>query len=273
MSLSKEILNLKPGELHSRGRIVGTVESWTDFHTMTAAFPSHPDQCAPLAFSKHASDLVKDPDVLPLFIQKAMFFKQLYDLLKKNVAYRGDFDTEDILSDLLRQDSFTEPDRLLFDWLDILQYPITTYDLTFGEALADTWKPTNAVPEAEWSEDTTNCAVIMASLLANRIGHRGTNLEGGPDILDLINQFSWNLVDKSLILVRSQDNGTISIGIRIRTTAPGDVVVLLEGAEWPIVLRQTGSTWSFVGVGFILGMMGEEDLIGEEDCSNEHNEP
>jgi hypothetical protein len=257
-------LNSASGELHLRGKIVGTLELWTHHHAMTATFPSHPDQCEDIHVPEIASNLVEDTEFLRLWIQKTVFFRQLHKILETTAAYCDDSDLEDILYDLLKQDSYSEPDDDFRAWLDILQYPNTTYDLTFGETLVESWDPTSVSKKSAWSEETRRCAVIVASLLANRIVHRGRKFDGSPDVLAMVGQFSTDLTDKSLILVKLRRDGKVSLGTSIRTSAAGDVVVLLEGAEWPVILRQQGPTWSFIGPAFIIGMMDEELWLGED---------
>jgi hypothetical protein len=262
---SPAILNSAPGELHLRGKMVGTLEAWMDHHAMTAAFPSHPDQCPDVLFSETASNHVEDTEFLRVWIQKTKYFRQLHNLLINNVAYYGDSDLEDILHDLLKQDSYSEPDNIFRAWLDILQYPDTTYDLTFGEALVETWEPTPVSEQSAWSDETRKCAVIVASLIANHILYRGRKYDDGSDILAMIGQFSTDLTDKSLMLMKHR-NERILFGTSIRTISAGDLVVLLEGADWLIILRQQGPMWKFIGPAFIIGM---ED---GEICSNENND-
>ena len=98
----------------------------------------------------------------------------------------------------------------------------------------------------------------MASLLSNRIGYRGREFDGSPDILGMLSQFSTNMGDKALILMTDKTKGSVHLGTAIRSVATGDTIVLLEGADWPVVLRQTGENWIFIGPAFLSGIMDGE---------------
>ncbi|KAF2191189.1 hypothetical protein K469DRAFT_655867 [Zopfia rhizophila CBS 207.26] len=258
-------LNPIQGELHIRGKIIGTVEAWTKHFTITSAFPTHSEQCDIPTFSEKATDLIGDEETLRLWIDKTRFFRQLYALLQTNPTYCDGSEPEDIAYDLFKQERYSEPDDIFAAWLDILQYPKSKFDLTFGKDLVEKWKPATGSGAKLWTEELTNCAVIMASLISNKVGDQGRAFDDSPDILEMINQFSTNLADKALILARLHLNDKMALGTSISSTKLGDLIVLLEGADWPIVLRRTHSRWSFIGPAFVAEIMDGETWSDESE--------
>jgi hypothetical protein len=98
----------------------------------------------------------------------------------------------------------------------------------------------------------------MASLLSNSVRHDDRVLNHTPEILDLMNQFSGNLSDKTLMLAHINSLGKAVLGTSFHSVVAGDSIVLVEGAEWPAVLRQTGTEWRFIGPAFVTGIMDGE---------------
>lgn len=263
--LSAETLNPRSGELHLQGKVVGAVDTWKNKRSINAVFPTRPEQCELGTLIDRLDGLVEDGETLLLSIEKTRFFRQLHSLLRTNAAYcQGD--PEDTLLDLLNQDSYSEPQEIFRIWLEMMKYPETKYDLAHGEAIVQKWKIATGCPAARWTTELTNCAVIMAALLSNSIRHDGHVLNRTSDILDLISQFSGNLGDKTLMLVRLDHLGKTktALGTSFHSAAARDSVVLLEGADWPAVLRRTGAKWRFVGPAFVTGIMDGEAWSDDE---------
>jgi hypothetical protein len=259
---SQVTLNPRPGELHVEGKVVGTVISWKNRFIEEAVFPTHPEQCELPILADKLDGLVEDVETLQLWIGKTRFFRQLHNMLKAEVElYEGDL--EDILLDLLNQDSYSEPHESFRVWLDIFKYPETKYDLTLGEILVQKWRTAKESDIVHWTAELTNCAVIMASLLSNSIRHDGRVLSHISEVLDLINQFSGNLADKKLILADLNSLDKTTLGTSFHSAVAGDSIVLLDGADWPVVLRQAGSKWRLIGPAFVTGIMDGEAWSNE----------
>jgi hypothetical protein len=254
---SSETLNPIPGELHVQGKVIGRVNAWRH-RSFAAVFPSRPEECELLTFTDKISSIGDDVDTVRLWVEKIRFFRKLYCFLRAHPAYCHEVDVEEVLSDLLHHDSYSEPHEIFKAWINILKYPETKYDLTRGEFLVDEWKPVEASAAKHWTEEQTSCAVIMASLLTNSVMHDGGLLTHTADILELMTEFSMNLSDKTLLLVRLNSIGKTVLGTGFHTTTTGDAVVLLEGAEWPVILRQIGSRWRFIGLAYVSGAMDGE---------------
>ncbi|KAF2260543.1 hypothetical protein CC78DRAFT_523119 [Lojkania enalia] len=264
---SPETLNPRPRELHVQGKMAGTVIDWRHGRHMKAIFPTQIEQCELPISAKELDSLVEDAETLLLWINKTRFFRQLYSLLRNNVDYR-EGDLEDILVDLLYQDSFSEPDGPFKAWLEILKYPETKYALSHGERIVERWKVAHEGTTVHWTTEMTNCVIIMVSLLSNSIRHGGHVLTCTSEILDLINEFSGNMIDKALMLVQLNCSNKRAFGTGFHSVVAGDSVVLLKGAEWPVVLRQEGRKWRFICPTFVTGIMDGEawvDTSGQVD--------
>jgi hypothetical protein len=256
---SSKNLNPRSGELHLQGKVVGTVLAWRMELSATAVFPTHSEQCELPILTDELDGLVEDVETLRLWVDKTKFFRQLHSLLQRNSDIcQGDY--EDTLLDLLNQDSYSEPPKVFEIWLDILQYPETKYDLRLGKAVVEKWKAADESTVKNWNIELTSCAIIMASLLTNSIQHNGRVFSQASEILDLINRFSANLADKTLILAHLDLTGKTltSLGTSFHSVEAGDSIVLFEGAEWPVVLRQIGKKWLLIGPAFITGIMDGE---------------
>jgi hypothetical protein len=147
-----------------------------------------------------------------------------------------------------------------------LQYPGTNYDLSVGEALFEKWKPQNTSRKRLWTQELTSSAVIIASLLSNSVRYHGDRYNGSPEILDMINEFSTNLHNKTLMLTKLHDNSSVVMGTALASVMTGDAVVLLQGADWPVVLRRKGAKWCLVGPAFVTGVMNGEAWPEESEA-------
>jgi hypothetical protein len=254
---SPKILNPRPGQLHVQGKVIGTVIAWPKDMSVTAVFPTHAEECNLPILTGKLDGLVEDVETLRLWIEKMRFFRQLHNLLRTNEDIcQGTL--EDMLLDLLNQDSYSEPHETFRVWLDVLKYPETEFDLNLGEILVEKWKTAEESLTTRWTTELTSCAVIMASLLANSVRHDSRVLNHTSGILDLMNQFSANLADKTLMLAHLNSIDKTALGTSFHSVVAGDSIVLLEGAEWPAVLKQTATKWRFIGPAFVTGIMDGE---------------
>lgn len=260
-SVARDVLSPLSGRLHVHGRIVGMVDAWTGQHSMTPVFPSRVEQCTEIVFSDQAASLSGDTDFLLLWMEKINFFRKLRELIATETCYTNGFDVEDVLCDLLEQASYSECDEIFSAWLDVLQHPTTQFDLSSGEALAESWKPDCVLDEQAWSHETAACAVVIASLIANAIKCKGRKFDDAPDVLEMMGRFSTNLDGKRLLRVKSVSGEDVAIGTAVSDVDVGDAVVILEGASWPVVLRRDGDAWTFLGPAFVTGVMDGE--VGE----------
>ena len=262
---SSTALNPRPGELHVHGKIVGTVLPWRKDFSDTPIFPTRPEQCELPILTQKLAGLVEDVETLRLWIEKTRFYRQFHGLLQDHPELcQGDL--EDTLLDILNQDSYSEPPEIFDIWIDILAYPDTKYDLSPGEAVVERWKAADESSVAHWTTELTNCAVIMVSLLTNSIQHSGGMFNRAAEILDLINRFSTNLADKTLILAHLNFDGKklTSLGTCFHSVEAGDSIVLLEGAAWPVVLRRKGEKWNLISPAFVTGIMDGEAWSDDE---------
>ena len=58
------------------------------------------------------------------------------------------------------------------------------------------------------------------------------------------------------------------IGMASQNVKVGDVVALLLGSRVPVILRPSGSTYSFVGLSYVHGLMNGEGLIEVRNRQN-----
>lgn len=249
---SPSVLNPRPGELCVRGKVVGRVVS------AATIFPTRPEQCELGILKGHVAGVVEEVDTLRLMIDQIKFCRQLYQHLQDSPDCSED--AEDTFLDLLNQARYSESSQVFDIWLDILQYPETKHSLRVGEELVAEWqRAESAAGAAAWTTELTNCAIIAASIVSNGIQRDGSLLDYGSDILDLTSQLFPNLSGKAMTLVRLDSPRITTIATGRASTQKEDSVVLLEGSEWPVILRRVRARkWRFVGPAFIPGMMDSE---------------
>jgi hypothetical protein len=259
---SSGALNPIPGELHVRGKLVGVVEAWPKHYGTTPIFPAHVQQCGILAFSGEANDIIGFEDRLRLYIEQTRFFRQLYMMLQTHPMYGNDLGRETFAYHLLKQNSRCKPDGTFATWLDILQYPNSKFDPSFGENRVKKWKPPVGSESELWTEETTNCAVIFGSLM-NHDERAFDDCLNTHELSKLSSHFSMTLAGKTLIMARLHANDRMVLGTSVSSTRPGDCIVLLQGSWVPVVLRRTGSRWSFISLAFVAEIMDGEAWLGE----------
>lgn len=262
---STDTLNTNSGELHLRGKIIGRILAWRKSRTCEAVFPSRLNQCE-LQLKGHIDGLGDDTETACLAIGRVRFFRQLYNLLKTDTQLCP-YDSDNLLADILYQSSYSEVNKSLNVLLDILQYPDTKYDLGFGEILVERWKTASGSLTPDWTPESTSCAVIMAALLMNAVRDEHHQNIDTRQILTLIAELTMRLNDKTLILAyldcpRYEHSAqeflprkVIVLGTAPQAVMAGDSIVLLEGADWPVVLRPAGTKWHFIGPAYLTDTM------------------
>jgi hypothetical protein len=253
---SQEILNPTTGELHVRGKLVGKVSAWKIGRYSTWQFPTRLEQCSLPVSKSDVGALLEDAEFTNLWIRKTRFFRQLCSSLRKFEKYCEE-EVDDILLELLKQNSYPECNKEFNVWLDIIKYPETTCDLSFAESNVEKWRTSTAASADRWNAELTSCAVIMFALITNSIQRSGQHYDSSG-ILALIAEFSTNLADKKFMLMDIDALGMMRVGTCLTLVRSGDYVVLLEGARWPVILRLEGRGWRFMGPAFIPGIMDGE---------------
>ena len=251
-------LSPRPGELRVSGKIVGRVEALRDKLPAIVVFPARLGQCELGILTTPVDGIVDEIDTFRLLVDKIRFFRQLYRLLQDNTEDNSD-EAEDTFLDILRQKSYSEPSQSIEVWVDIMQYPDTTYSLKAGEDMVAKWQRAESAAgaKAPWTAELRCCATIAASLVSNQIQRDEHNYSW--DILSLVSEASANLDGNALILVRLDAHRAATVATGVSLVQEGDSVVLLEGAEWPVVLREAGERkWAFIGSAFVPGIMSGE---------------
>ncbi|KAH7304153.1 heterokaryon incompatibility protein-domain-containing protein [Stachybotrys elegans] len=270
---SLKVLNPKPGELHVRGKIVGRLEgSKGDSNTASSLiFPTRLGQCDLGILSEPLNGHLEDVDTLRRLIGTIRFFRQLFHILQEYCANDGTADVEDMFLDLINQDSYSEPSQIFDIWLDILQYPDSEYSLAAGEVLVAKWQKADKTTSS-WTTELTSCATIAATTLLTAVKYDGRLLDYTSHLSKLYSEFSANLNNKALVTVNffNSSRQTVVPATAVDSVKVGDSVALLEGCQWPVLLREAGTgsgRWCFLGPMFVAGTMDGElwgnDEVGE----------
>ncbi|EMC96747.1 hypothetical protein BAUCODRAFT_122712 [Baudoinia panamericana UAMH 10762] len=253
------------GKLHVRGKRVGKVVTGSEGGILLR-FPTRTSTESLAILAKDETRAVDDVDFLRLLIEKIQLFRQLLNTLSSKSVLCGGEDAVDVFFDLLCLQEATEHRSMFQDFIDLLTYPKSSYDLTFGKDLAEDWIAGDTTNALNWTEELTQCAIIVASLISRTIQDGGRSLEAHDAFLDLVKDMSSNLADQAIFTVQvSDEDPTVTLGKTFYTVQAGDSVVLLEGAEWPLVLRPSGLVWSLVGPAFVLDMMDGERWLDSQD--------
>jgi hypothetical protein len=155
--------------------------------------------------------------------------------------------------------------RLFSAWVDILQYPDTTYDLSNGESIVQEWKEADKASVEHWTAELSHCTVVAAALVTESAWIDGHIPSVIAELMELTSGISTYLGDRALILVHDTGISTTVPSTAFHTAAVDDTIVLLEGKDTPVVLRQKGDTWVFVGPLCVFGIMHGEAWADEDD--------
>lgn len=245
-------------KLLTRGYAVGRVGKLTKTFDMLT-FPSNTDSISLPILSNAETSPVEDVESLRLLIDRIRFLRELYHLLKTYQGFRQSRNISDMFLDVLtceQENTFANVWDLL---LHILLSPSLECDLRAGRAVAENWKALDRGNEGQWSSELTTCTTIAASLLSSSIRVDNEIIAFHEDLLDAIKEISQNLADKTIVAIQlDADSRNRLVGSCFNKVEIKDKIVLLEGAEWPVILRLKDAEWIFISPAFVLGMMDGE---------------
>lgn len=157
-------------------------------------------------------------------------------------------------------------DDLFEAWLDILAFPAGRYEQIVGKKLAVKWMKADAANANHWTTELLNCATIVASIVAgNSIMDAGKPLPTQAEVTELVKELSENLADQTVATLQLDERKTRTLGMTFQSVKSDDLLVLLQGAVWPVVLRAStsGSDWSFIGPAYVVGEMEGQAWLDE----------
>ena len=265
-----QVLIPVPGQLHVRGKTIATVavRSQSDFGTLDFISGARPDGLPILTEEKYA--FTNEIDALRLLIHRVRLLREWKRIVETAPSPPDGEAAEDIFLSLLHHDSvFPSQCALFASLVDMLNYPKTTYDLAAGEKLAKEWKAADLPNDPHWSAELTHCAIIAASLASQSLRKGGIDLPQTTTLLDLVVDLAGNMGDRALVMVLDHGLQAMVLGTAYCAVRVGDVVVLLEGAEYAVVLRAQGDVWRFVSSAFVMGMMDGEAWSDEDGVVGE----
>jgi hypothetical protein len=245
-------LSQASGKLRVRGKVVGEIVE------LKSKFPTRSDSCDLPILSNATLRAVDDLEFLRLFIDKVRFFRQLLRCLQTKRHLRLEDEPTDIFYEILTLGSGPPNDDILDTLIDILSYPDGRCDQTFGQLLARDWRVADKNNAASWTPELMDCTTIAASLVSNSIRREGTILTSHYAILDLFKDVAEHLADQALVLVKMELAEHPVLGTTFLSATAGDLVLLLEGGDWPVVLRPKGTEWLFIGPAYVIGIMYSE---------------
>ena len=132
------------------------------------------------------------------------------------------------------------------------------------ERVAETWKSADKASAGHWTTKLSQCSIVAAALATKSAGRDGQVPPEIAKLLDFTIHLSGNMGNRALILVHDTLLDVTLPGTAFHMTEVDDSVVLLEGADAPVVLRHNGEKWSFVGPAFVLGIMDGEAWLDED---------
>ena len=249
-----------PGRLQVRGIVVGSVVAERDGGVILP-YPTKLRSGMPPILSDHKRKVVEDIDFLRLLIDKIGFLRELVRIIETNSDLFPEENGADVFHDMVTFGQRSFRDDLFAIWLDILAYPTGQFEQAIGKDLATRWMAADTTNSAHWTSELLNCATIVASLVCgNSITNAGEPLSTQAEISDLVKELSENLADQAVITVQPhQLDATRTLGMTFHRVLSDDLVVLLQGADWPVVLRPIGSGSEylhvFVGPAYVIGLM------------------
>lgn len=249
------------GQLRVRGKIIGLVTARSENDFATIEFPSG---SLPIIKGDNYDFVGSEVDSLRLLVHKLMLFREWTRLVDGIPPSHLEDDSCDFFHTLVTFDSSSSNAHLYNVWMDILQYPVTSYDLSNGEKVAEMWKSADKESSDHWTAELYQCSVVAAALLSRSAAKGGQISPEVAELLDFTAHISGNMGNRALILVHDDVFNATLPGTAFHPVMVDDSIVLLEGAEHPVVLRPNGDTWIFVGPAFILGIMDGEEWSDED---------
>ena len=243
------------GQLLVRGKSIGLVKSRSKNDFATLEFPS---DSLPILRKEHYDFVGTEIDSLRLLVHSLRQFREWSRITDQISASQLPEDAGDLFHDLITFESLSSDARLFDVWTDILSYPDTSFDLSSGENIAEMWKSSDQACIHHWSTELFQCAVIAAAMLTKSASKGGQVLPEATHLLEYTAKIAGDMGDRALILVHDYVVGATLAGTAFHTVKVDDSIVLLEGAEYPMLLRQAGNKWSFVGPAFVFGIMDGE---------------
>ena len=264
-----ERLSQHTGRLIVRGVVVGSVVGEADMGLMLP-FPTRSTSCELAILSTDEYRVVDDVDFLRLLIDKIRFFRELLHTIEVHSTLFAEYSVEDIFHDLLTLGQRSFRSDLFEKWLDILRYPNSRCIQSAGKALVAKWLAADAANSDHWTIELINCATIVASLVSgDSITAKNEPLPSQAEMTELVKELSENLGDQTVITVHLDQSLTRTIGTTFRAVNAGDLVVLLEGADWPVVMRPSYDDWSFIGPAYVIGLENGEAWPEVDSNQNE----
>ena len=267
-----------PGRLRVRGKLIGTMttRSRGDFRAQRWGTSNTFDHLPILRQGKY--DFTNEIEALRGHINRIQILREWKSEIQRTMPTHSEIDHQKTLLYLLQQNNTSSDlqNETISFFLDILNYPDTTHNLTEGELVASRWKQADS-NSSGWNTEVTHCAILAASLLPSpqSLSQDIRKLNPNPvpesmraSCLDLIVDWAGSTGGRALVTLHASGNtlnATNILGTAYHAVEVGDVAALLEGAEWPVVLRQTTrDLWRYGGTAVVMGIMGGEAWKGED---------
>ena len=254
------------GELCVKGQIIGLITTRAENDFATLEFPSG---SLPILKEERYDFIGKEVGSLRLLVHRLRLFREWMRLLNAIPPSHSDKSSGNFFHKLATFDSDSSDARLFNAWVDILQYPDTVYDLSYGERVAETWKSADKASAGYWTTELFQCSIVAATLATKSAGRDGQVPPEIDELLDLIAHLSGNMGNRALILVHDALLDATLPGTAFHTAKVDDSIVLLEGADAPVVLRHNGDKWLFVGPAFVVGIMDGEAWLDEDGAGQD----
>jgi hypothetical protein len=257
------------GQLRVRGKIIGVVTTRAQSDFAKLDFPSGPRLDGLPILTDEKYDFTNEIDALRLLIHRIKLFREWKRLVETVPPQVDEEESGDVFYDILNFGSEYSP-RDLFDiWVDILDYPDTKHDLSIGKELAEKWQAADSSNAVQWSTELIHCAVIGASLIGQSPRKGGIFIPQAAALPNLMADLSGNMGDRVLVLIHDHGLDATVLGTAFHAVQNDDVIVLLEGCEYPVVLRGQEKLWRFVGPAFVIGLMDGEAWSDEDSVVDE----
>jgi hypothetical protein len=185
----------------------------------------------------------------------------------------GDFFHKLVTFDSRSSFNSESSDAYLFNaWVDILQYPDTSYNLSKGEKVTEMLKIADKANARYWTTELFQCTIVAAALVTKSAGRGGQVPPEIAELLDFTVYLSGNMGNRALILVHDTLLNATLPGTAFHMAMVDDSIVLLEGADYPVVLRRRGDKWLFVGPAYVVGIMDGEAWLDEDGAVHDLQE-
>ena len=244
------------GQLLVRGHTIGRIiaRAGNDFATLDFPYDSLP------IFKEEQYNLIgKEVDPIRLLLHRLVLFREWMRVLDGvPPSPYPDEKSGDLFHELITFGSQPLDARKFNVWVDILQYPDTTYDISHGESIAEEWKEADSANAEHWTAELSQCTAVAAALLTGSPSKDGYIPNEMAELLDYTAQISANMGNRALILVHDNGIKTTVPGTAFHTATVDDIIVLLEGTDAPVVLRRKDNKWLFVGPAYVSGIMDGE---------------